>query len=346
MKRIAVALFALLLSACPKSEVPEETPAVQVEASATNRLARVEPASSLGWLEAPARALAAPDASAVIGVPLSARVVSVRVRPGDRVEKGAPLVDVSMPELIRAAGVMSAAGMRLAAFEKRSERLAPLSKDGLVRSADLTELEAQIALAKADRESARATLRAAGLNDEQALRLLPKDGTLSLRSPISGVVVSVDARVGEMRDAASGPLVEVVSGAPTLIEARFFVPPAKGATLEWLESGRSVALEATAASPAALREDGTRVVWLRAKAAEDSPVANAVGRVRVVPRADWVVVPTRALIQRDGKTFVALPKGSGRREQPVTVVQQTTNEVVVTGLSVGAEVFVREEPKL
>lgn len=335
---------ALLLVACSRNPAPAEAPE-PLAASATTRLARVSPASSLGWLEAPARALPAPDATAVVGTPLPARVLTVRVRPGDRVERDAPLVDVMMPELIGAVGALTAADLRLEAFEQRRKRVAPLSQDGLIRGADLAELEAQIALAKADRARARASLRAAGLRDERAKTLLSGSGALPLRAPIAGVVVAVHTKPGEMREPASGPLLEIASDAPTLIEARFYMPPPPGATLEWIApNGNNVELVLQGMSPAALQEDGTRVAWLRAKSPAQSPVAHALGRVRVVAPASWSVIPERALLYRDGHAFVAVPDGTGRKHKPVVVVSQTPDQIAVTGLEVGESVFTAEQP--
>ena len=333
----------LLCAACNVGPKPMAAVSEPVVKAAKTRLARVLPASSLGWLEAPARALPTPDSTAVVSAPLPARVVSIRVKPGDHVQKNAPLVDVSIPELIRAAGTLSAASLRLTAYENRRQRVAPLSQDGLVRAADLTELEAQIATARADRESARATLRAAGVSDEQAAPLLSGNGTLALRSPIDGVVVSVQTKLGEMRDPSSGALVELASAAPTLIEARFQTPPDPDAELLWVESGRSLALVMQEMSPSATLEDGTRVVWLRAKSPAQSPVAHALGRVRVVPPAAWSVIPARALVRNPEGLFVSVPERDGRRDKPVSLVRETPDGCVVTGLEVGEEVFVTDD---
>jgi multidrug efflux pump subunit AcrA (membrane-fusion protein) len=344
MKQLLQLAILVAFAAC--RALPDAVIEAAPPVAATTRLARVLPASSLGWLEAPARALAAPDATAVVSVPLSARIVQLRVQPGDHVDKGAPLIDVIMPELIGAAGSMSAANIRLDAYEKRRGRLLPLSQEGLVRAGDLTELDAQIALAKADREIARASLRAAGLSDEQGLKLLSGNGSVVLRAPIAGMVVAVQAKLGEMRDPGVGPLLEIAAAASTLIEARFSVPPADDAELIWIASGRSVALSQHARSPAAAREDGARIVWLRAKSSAESPIAQAIGRVRVLPPAAWSVIPTRALVRSADRTFVIVPAGSNRREKPVAIVRETANECVVTGLQVGEEVFVAAEYEL
>ena len=66
----------------------------------------------------------------------------VRVRPGQRVEKGEPLVDVSSAEVVRAAGALAAADLRLAAHDERRQRLAPLVDQGLARAQELSELDA------------------------------------------------------------------------------------------------------------------------------------------------------------------------------------------------------------
>ncbi|MDB4984849.1 MAG: uncharacterized protein JWN04_27 [Myxococcaceae bacterium] len=322
-----------LLAACSAKD-PDEQPVDDTPPSASTRWVPAQPASGLAWLEGPGRALATPSGSAVVSAPLSARVLRVRVQPGQQVSEGEPLIDVVMPELIRAAGTLRAADIRLAAMQQRHTRLAPLLEQGLARAAEVAELEASIATARADREGARATLRSAGISDAHALRLLDGNGSCSLRAPVAGMVVAVSAQLGQVREPVGGPLVELVGAAAQQVEARFTSEPPADVAFEWLELGRRVPLELDAISPRA-SSDGTRIAWLHAASAAAAPTAGVLGRVRIVAPASWVVVPIAALQEQRGKLYARVQHPGGSVATLVTLVRRSEAEAVITGLGAG-----------
>jgi multidrug efflux pump subunit AcrA (membrane-fusion protein) len=311
----------------PIEQEPEAAP------SAAARWLTPEPASRVAWLEAPARALPTPEATHAVSVPLSARVLRVRVRPGQTVKKDEPLVDVLLPELLGAAGALSAARLRIESYEARKSRLGPLVEQGLARTAELNELEANLALARAERELARATLRVAGVSEGQVPALLQGQGAISLRAPIGGMVVSVSGRAGEVREPGSGPLLELVSPGLVQIEARLGLTPPVGASFEWWSGAERVPLELEALSPRAAPEDGTRLAWFRTREPQRAPLAGSLGRVRLVPDASWRVVPAAALREQGNSASVVVLGDRAPREQPVQVVLRSASEVIVSGLA-------------
>lgn len=333
MRRALVLALCCPLLGCA-SDKRETAPAPARAPSSETHWVPAREASSLAWLEGPARVIAAPNAAALISAPLTARVLRVRVRPGQLVEQGEALVDVVMPELMRAAGVLRAADIRLAALLPRRERLAPLLAEGLARTQEVAELDAAIALARADRESARATLRSAGESDAHVAALVEGTGTSALRAPLPGMVVAVTAQLGQVREPASGPLVELVGDAATQIEARFTSQPPAQVRFEWLGLGVRVPLVLEAVSPRA-GPDGTRLAWLHAADAAVAPIAGSLGRVRMLAPKDWVVVPVRALFARDGAPSVRVQQVDGSSVSPVTLVRQNESEAVIEGLAVG-----------
>jgi hypothetical protein len=324
-------LLLVLLSAC--AAPPSESEPIREEApSADAHFRAPQPVTTRGLLDAPARVIASSQASAVVSTSLEARVVQVRVQPGQRVEANAPVVDVLMPEALRAAGALSAASLRAEAYQARLEKLSPLVKDGLARASELFELSTNLTLARADVASAQATLRTAGLTDKEALSLLSGRGILTLRSPIAGMVTVVSARRGEVRAPASGPLIEIVGEAPTRVEARFASLPPASASLVWKGAGAEIPLEIEAVAPSANEVDGSRSVWLRAKGDEQALTAGTLGRVRIVPRAAWRSVPARALVTTDKGARVRVKRGAETVWVDVEVVLRGTSDVVVTGL--------------
>lgn len=226
---LALAACARAVQAPPPQPLERPSSGVQVQ--------RAERAAGRAWLDSPATVLAAPGTSASVSVPLSARVLRVRVRRGQRVEAGEALIDLVMPELMRAAGALSGASIRLEAYEKRRQSVAALLERGLARASELAELEVQIADARADRESARATLRAAGVRDAEAPALLGGAGSSALRAPIAGVVVLLSAQPGEVREPGSGPLVELADQADVQIEARLAHLPPRARALQLSRRG-------------------------------------------------------------------------------------------------------------
>ncbi len=307
--------------------------------SASTRWQRVEPASRSGWLDAPAKVVSSPNDTALVVAPLQARVVRVRARVGQTVDVGAPLVDVLMPELIRAAGALRAADLQLESWQDRRALLLPLVEKRLARAADLSDIDANIAKLRGDRENARATLRAAGEADQRARGLLDGDGVVSLRAPIHGVVVHVNAKLGETRDPASGPLVELVNAdVDTTVEARFAVAPPPGASFEWLDTNLRVQLVLASLSPHADEHDGSLSGWLHVKGGAAPLVAGSLGRVRMVQPADWVVVPASAVREQDGASVVMVKTEGGMVATRVDLIQRGRGEALVQGLGPDVEV--------
>jgi biotin carboxyl carrier protein len=279
--------------------------------------------------------LAAPNAVALVSAPLSARVLRVYVRPGQRVAQGEPLVELVMPELIRAAGTLRASDIKLAALSQRHARLLPLLVQGLARTAEVSELESAIATLRAERESARSTLRSAGEPDARAAALVEGHGASVLRAPVAGMVVSVSAQLGQVREPAGGPLLELISDAAPQIEARFSVEPEPQVGFEWVEPGHTIPLLLDAVSPRAGATDGTRLAWLHVAPGAVPPVLGALGRVRMIAPAGWLVVPIRALATRADVHEVRVQKEVGSRALRVTLVRQSESEAVITGLAAG-----------
>lgn len=336
---LALSVTGLLAQfACSGAQLQAE-PGPGSAPSASTRWIAPEPAVATGWLEAPGRVISSPNDTAQIAAPLSARVTHVRVHPGERVAQGDALVDVVMPELLKAAGALRAAELRLDSWHTRRAIIAPLVAKQLALVAELSDIDANIASVRGELESARAVLRAAGEPDKRVHSLLDGPGTVSLRAPFTGVVVAVTAKVGEVRDPAAGPLLELVSeDADTRIEARFLATPPEGVRFIWTDGVRTLPLTLERLSPHADDRDGSRAGWLRVEQAGARLVAGSLGRVKIVAAEGWMAVPASALRERDGATTVEQLTSAGSRAVSVQVVQRSGNEAIVTGLARGAKI--------
>lgn len=338
MRVLVVLVSSSLLLACPEPpKAAAPAPAALGKPSSGTRWVKVRAAMDLGLLQAPARVLPAPQGAAAVSVPLQARVVKVRVRHGQQVAEGEPLVDVLMPEAVQAAGALSAAGIKVAAWEKRQAQLVTLKAEGLARATELAEVEAQLASARADAQAARATLRAAGLGDKQSEGLLKGDGTVSLRAPIAGVVTEVDARMGEVRDPTAKPLVELAGVSEGLVEARMLTEIVSGVPAEFIApDGALTPLELISLSPRVETRDGARLAWFKAKSG--TLVTGTAGRVRLDPLDGWREVPAQAVLEGGQGAVVFVRKGEAAVETPVKLIERSGAEAIVEGVEVGAEV--------
>jgi cobalt-zinc-cadmium efflux system membrane fusion protein len=307
-----------VLAGCGRGE-PGRTSEAPVEEVQPPRTLRVEAARGRAWLDAPATAIAPAEACAALGMPLLGRVTRVRVRLGQHVEREQPLIDVAMPELIRAAAAIEAANLREKAYRERAQHLEALLQSGLARGSELAEVRVQLALVAADRETARASLRAAGVSDA-------REGLISLRAPIAGTVVALTARVGEMREANATALLELAAEAPVQIEARFAQRPPEGAAFTW---GGDLALVLEAISPRVNAADGTWSAWFHEREGRVIAAGSA-STVRVEPPEGAVVFSASALhdgtVSRRGKVV------------PVQIFMRGQGEVIATGLAAGDEI--------
>ncbi|PTL83105.1 efflux RND transporter periplasmic adaptor subunit [Vitiosangium sp. GDMCC 1.1324] len=334
MSRSALLSSIFLLGAALGCSTPPPAPAVPPPARSSARTAWVHPRPARGvpLTEAPARVLPHPEGAAALGLPFRGSVTRIAVRPGQTVRKGEVLVEVLMPEVVRAAGDYEAASLRLEAYERRTAQLKALQEQGMARVFELAEAEANLAEARAARQSAQALLRVAGLEGSIAASVAQR-GTVSLRSPMDGIVTAVDAVLGESRESGSAPLVRVAGEGPARIEARLAHALPGDVAFEFSSPGlESVPVRLVGRAPAVDVSDGSSAAWFEPEPARSLP-SGLQGTVRV--KADGLpevtVVPARALALSDGEVSVLVRDGEGYRRQPVKVVVQSGADALVRG---------------
>lgn len=338
-KRTLAVVSLLALAACSKGSTgPEEAPPVP-----SSRTPWVKARSSEGvpFLEAPAQVLPSPEGQAAVVPPYRARVLRVLVRPGQRVARGQPLVEVVMPEVSTAAGAYAAATTRVDAYGRRKAQLEALKADGLVRLTDLLEAETKYAEALADQQSAAAALRTAQIEPSEAAAIVAGKRPVVLRSPIPGVVTAVGAGVGDSREPSGEPLVRVSGEGDSRVEARFARPvdPANASYELVVAGGTRHRLKFVARAPMLDPRDGTIAVWLVPEAGTKLP-PGLTGRVVVtLPGAAGAsVVPARAVALSDGKPYVVVRRDGKPEKVQVDVFASSGAEALVTGVAVDEEV--------
>jgi biotin carboxyl carrier protein len=337
---VCLGLALVLGVACAKPpEAATSTPALEAGRSWT----KVAPSAERLPLEAPARVVGAPTSRSVIVAPLRATVTRIRVRPGDAVDAGAPLVDVTMPEVLDAAARFEGAKARLEAWAARHQQLAELKAEGLARAADVSEAAAKVAEVKADLQAARAVLIVAGVREGDAAALLHGGGSLSLRAQQSGTVTEVSATMGETREPASEPLVRLASPGAVRVEARFSKPPPDG-TWSFVINGAQAPVRLATRAPAADVRDGTFVAWFDFET-EVAVSAGLLGRVefRGPESSDVFKVPASSPRTADGRSELTVLRDGRELTVDVKVIRCLGAVCVVQGAILPTD-EVHEEP--
>jgi cobalt-zinc-cadmium efflux system membrane fusion protein len=283
--------------------------------------------SIAGAVEVPGQLVANEDRTVRLAAPAQARVLGVHVSPGQRVAAGARLVTLQSQEASMAQADFSKARAELAsrraaasyarAARDRAERLLALKaipRQDYERAVADDEL-AQSGVTQAEAELQRARSNAAQLGIDLA------DGSMTLRSPITGVVTTRDAVPGAVVSAGS-QLVTVTD--PSTLWLAVALPEAfasgvrNGSTLRFAVAPYPAdTFTARVQSVSATFDPATRSLPVR------GVVANTRGRLRPemfarvwvqnANRSSVITVPDSAIQRLDGKAvvFVAHPDGKG-----------------------------------
>lgn len=343
MRRLALLLCASAALGC---NTPEPTAAASEltasQPSAKARWVEARPPSDRSLLEAPARTVATRAAVAHVAAPFVARVVRLRVAPGDVVRAGDALAEVVMPEVLDAAAVYVATGQRRSLRQARRDQLETLRQEGLVESARVFEQDADVAALDEERARALAVLRAAGVQPNGAGTLLNR-GTSILTAPVDGVVASVSVRLGEVREPSGEPLFEIVGTGPVRIEARLPRDIPEGAGLEFVPlAGDRIPLRSDPVASVIDPADGTRRVWL-AFAEEKALPDGLRGTLHVrLEGKDVVELPVRAVGRDEHGAFVLRRHGADSERVRVNVLAKGGGSVIVRGALAVGESFAAE----
>lgn len=329
-RHLAAALFAAAgLSVAATSVYAAATaPYVTVQArqvaQSLRAYARIEPIATV--------ALRAVDPGTLSGL---------RIVPGSPVQAGQVLARMTGP---RMQALLTADAQRLRSMQAR-EQAASHTLD-IVRRQFSAQLATRQALeaARSDLAAARAAERTA------AARLQAARALRTVRAPVAGTILSVQAADGEQ--IASGQTIATVQPAGSLwLRAEYFGADASGLRVGMTgrfqpsDAEPSVAVRVVAISPALAPDGGLRVGLVPVHAQLPGWWANGrwgsltlEGTVR-----SMVLVPTQALILDHGHWWVLLRTASG--DTPRRVVPGPSRgwrTAIASGLSAGQQVVVTD----
>lgn len=155
---------------------------------------RTEPAAKQvlsETLSLPGEVVADPDKLATVASPVSGRLERVNFREGSTVKKGDALATLRVPDIAKAKADYAVSQAKALAARGNSDRLNELAAKGLASQQEVLSAQSDADALQAQSRAADELLRAIGAGSETI------NSVLTLRAPISGVVIARNAVVGQ-----------------------------------------------------------------------------------------------------------------------------------------------------
>lgn len=155
---------------------------------------RTEPAAKevlSETLSLPGEVVADPDKLATVASPVSGRLERVNFREGSTLKKGDALATLRVPDIAKAKADYAASQAKAFAARGNSDRLNELAAKGLASHQEVLSAQSDADALQAQSRAADELLRAIGAGSETI------NSVLTLRAPISGVVIARNAVVGQ-----------------------------------------------------------------------------------------------------------------------------------------------------
>lgn len=331
----------------PAAQSPQPAPETIVASDARGIQTQVVSKKALpDYLEVPGRVQ--PDPAGVVRIfsPLGGRVVSLDIRPGDRVLRGQVLATLASSEASQARAEYLKAKADAAVKEKGLRRASLLYENQVLAEKDYQQATADAEAAQAELDRTKDRLRLLGAS--------PQDSSdrLVVRAPRDGVILDIGAAPGELSKAldAATPLATLADLRTVWVIGDVFERDMAG-----LRSGKEAEVTISAypgeiwkgriANISDALDPVTHTLRLRVVLANPGfklkPEMFATLRVSRSNEAG-IAVPSAAVVREGTATFVFVQSSPGRfRRAPVTIGRNFNDRVEIrSGLKEGDSVVV------
>lgn len=346
MKSITVLIISLLaLAGCEKKELPKEVAKKAVKTCLVS-VQKVE-----AFTDATGTVQPDLEGGAKILSPLAGSIEKIFIRIGDPVRRGTPLASVRSSDVSDAhSGYLSALAQM-----KQAERSYALNKKlfeiGAVTRNDLLTSEANYEQTKAAVEGLKRKLDVYGSSAAGGMR-----DTLTIRAPIDGRVVDIQAHIGDRFD-TSTPLMTVANSKRSLIVANIY-----DTDIGKIGKGKEVVFTSDVFPRETFKgvvsyvsdvedpDSKTIKTYIKPTSGLDLFKQNMFLKIRIVAgERSLPVVAKSSLVYKEGKFFVRLNKGGKfelREVKPVRDISDklTAVEGVQQGDSIACTAIDLEQP--
>jgi len=289
-----------------------------------------------------------PDPTRVVHVypPAGGRVVEMKVRPGDRVEKGQLLATIESSDLSRAVSDYRKALADNELKQKALTRAQDLFDHGAIAERDYQQAQADSKMSQAEVAATREQIRVFGMDPDAA------NTELRVAAPRAGVILDIGAAPGEYSNALSAPaplatvadistvwaigdiyekdLSAVKTGQKAEVTLNAF--PSR----QW--TGR-VSVVSDAVDPTT-RTLHVRVVLPNSLLPGGDPAIkpSMFGSIRILRSSEQgILVPSSAVIREGNDAYVFVGKGNGRFERRTAQLGRAVDGTleIVSGVKAG-----------
>jgi cobalt-zinc-cadmium efflux system membrane fusion protein len=345
MKKIIIAL-SLFIVAYPNFAAQESLPSIQLSMQHIESLGIVQGkivrATQIPVLYAPAKVLIPNNNEYVVSASQSGIINQLNAATGDVVKKGDILAQIDSPNLLSLQSnyLKAASAMQLA--NSAYQRDKSLAQDGIIAKRRVQETQGQFNAAEIDMKEAKRLLEIAGGNTSGLDKL---NSTLTIRSPISGVVIERMAVVGTHVDMLT-PLYRVANLQTLWLEIA--IPQED---IAQISVGDQVSIDNTPFT-AEISLLGQSVNVEDQTILARAIVKNVQGEIRAGQKLNVQIkklskqiafrVPNSAVAQHDGKAFIFVRNDTGFTITPVTILSKQDEETIISGAFKGNEMIAQK----
>lgn len=343
---LAGALFASAAVAADEIAIPLRDQDVQAAGIETKP---VEKSSGSDELVAPGVVAVPPQQLRMVAAPAAGLVETILVSPDEEVKEGDPIATLKSSELIEAQRSFLQAAADAALATEKLRRDEQLYKERIIAERRLLVTRAEAAQARSLLDERGQLLALDGMS-EQAIETLRKErklgAALTVRAPVSGVILARHATVGD-RVMAAAPLVTIARLKPIWVNLQIptgraaaldrtdkVVLPSHGVEGKLIRIGRTVDPATQSVTAVAEFSPGKSPI-------RPGQAVQAILRIKGTGGTLWRV-PADAVIHYRDKDWVFLRSADGFRAVPVTLVSETPQSASIQGpLSAADQVATR-----
>ncbi len=293
------------------------------------------------YLDLPAHIEADPTRVVHVFAPAGGRIVEMKVRPWDRVEKGQTLAMLESSDLARAVSDYHKALADHEVKQKALVRAQDLLDHKAISEKDFEQTQGDAQQSQAEVEAAREQVQVFGMDPDHA------STQLLVRAPRAGVVLDIGAALGEFSQALSAPAPLATVADITSVWA---VGDIYEQDLSAAKSGEIVQVTLNAypdqhwAGRVSVVSDAvdpaTRTLHVRVVLPNDGSriKPGMFGAIRILrSSAQGVLVPTAAVIREGNDAYIFGGKGNGRFERRAVKIGRTLDGSIeiISGVSAG-----------
>jgi membrane fusion protein, heavy metal efflux system len=321
-------------STSPGTEyVAPDSKGIQTEAARTRAIPE--------YLDLPAHIEADPTRVVHVFAPAGGRIVEMKVRPWDRVEKGQTLAMLESSDLARAVADYHKALADHQVKQKALVRSQDLLEHKAISEKDYEQAQGDAQQSQAEVEAAREQVQVFGMDPDHA------STQLLVKAPRAGVVLDIGAAPGEFSQALSAPAPLATIADITSVWA---VGDIYEQDLSAAKSGEEaqVTLNAYPNQHWAGRvgvvsdavDSATRTLHVRVVLPNEGTriKPGMFGAIRILrSTAQGILVPTAAVIREGNDAYVFVGKGDGRFERRAVKIGRTLDGSIeiLSGVTAG-----------